>query len=63
MTISATSGWVDRTVNCIVTPSASANFERTKISAPPRNIPEKIIKANKEIKINSWGDRKIKSIK
>lgn len=40
MTISATSGWVDRTVNCIVTPSASANLERTKISAPPRNIPE-----------------------
>lgn len=32
VTISATSSWVDRTVNCIVTPSASASLDRTSIS-------------------------------
>lgn len=37
---SDTSGLGDRTVNCIVIPSAKANFERTKTSTPPRNIPK-----------------------
>lgn len=39
VTSSATSGSVVRTVSCIVTPSDSASFDRTNISAPPLNVP------------------------
>lgn len=46
--ISATEGSVDRTVNCMCTPSESANLHRTSASAPPRNTPGKI-RSNKQI--------------
>lgn len=39
--ISATEGSVERTVNCMCTPSDSANLHRTRTSAPPRNTPGK----------------------
>ena len=41
---SETSGSCDLTVNCIFTPSESANLARTKTSMPPRNTPTKEIK-------------------
>lgn len=47
--ISATEGSVDRTVNCMCTPSDSANLQRTNASAPPRNTPGKINIQNKQI--------------
>lgn len=50
--ISATDRSVERTVNCIWTPSDSANLHRTRTSAPPRNTPEKIeLKTNKSLEI------------
>lgn len=41
VTSSAISGFVERTVSCIVTPSDNANFARRRTSKPPRNTPEK----------------------
>ena len=41
---SETSGSCDLTVNCIFTPSESANLARTKTSMPPRKTPTKEIK-------------------
>jgi len=41
VTSSATSGLVDLTVSCIVSPSASASFALTSMSYPPRYTPEK----------------------
>ena len=38
---SETSGSCDLTVNCIFTPSESANLARTKTSMPPRKTPTK----------------------
>lgn len=43
VTSSATSAFVDRTVSCIVTPSANASFARTSMSYPPRYTPAKIV--------------------
>lgn len=40
VTNSAISGFVERTVSCIVTPSDNANFARSRISKLPRNTPE-----------------------
>lgn len=45
VTSSAISAFVVRTVNCIVTPSARANFARSNTSCPPRKTPE--MKTNK----------------
>lgn len=49
--ISATEGSVERTVNCMCTPSDSANLHRTRTSAPPRNTPGKTwrTKTNKSL--------------
>ena len=45
---SETSGSCDLTVNCIFTPSESANLARTKTSMPPRKTP------TKELNLEIW---------
>lgn len=53
-TSSATSADVDLTVICIATPSDNANFARSKISCPPRNMPGTNKKRRKTISFNKY---------